>query len=238
MEEELIIGTRLYLSTHHLQSSWYLSQKAKNIELNFKQEDLLSKYVEHRAYILSSVINIVSFLETYINEFYSDISENMLSAFEGIQKSKAKLISKLWKRNIPRTAKYSILDKYEIALDLLSKVNFDSSKYPYQDVNSLIKLRNTLVHQESEWLYPAGSKIKEKNLTHKIEKSLEGKFNLNSVTGEGNMFFPDKCLGYGCANWAIKCSIDFVLEFHNKCKIKPPNENFIINIRDKNKEAK
>lgn len=233
MEKKSVVGIRLYLSRYHLWSSWFLAQKAKTIEINFKQEELLEKYIEHRAYVLSSVINTVSFLETHINEFYSDISESLFINYKGIQKSKARLISNLWKRGIPRTAKYSILDKYEIALDLFGNENFNSSKYPYQDVKSLIKLRNTLVHQESEWIYTSGSKIKEKDLTHRIEKSLKGKFDLNPLAGKGNMFFPDKCLSNGCANWAIKCSIDFVIKFYQKCKIKVSEVDYINKIKQK-----
>jgi hypothetical protein len=50
---------------------------------------------------------------------------------------------------------------------------------------------------------------------------LQGKFNLNPLTGAGNPFYPDKCLGHGCAEWAVNSSIKFVDEFFEKLGSTP-----------------
>jgi len=61
------------------------------------------------------------------------------------------LITKLgrtWQLQIPRTSAYPILQKYQIALAIAEKPTFDKGQNPYQDVSSLIKLRNKLIHYE------------------------------------------------------------------------------------------
>jgi hypothetical protein len=86
-------------------------------------------------------------------------------------------------------------------------------------VDCLIKLRNALVHYEPEWTINISDT--EKITVQKFEKILKGKFQLNPLTGEGNSFFPDKCLGHGCAEWAVKSSIMFADEFFLRMRLKP-----------------
>jgi len=48
-------------------------------------------------------------------------------------------------------------------------------------------------------------------------------FSANPFYATGNAFLPDRCLGYGCARWAVETSVEFVNEFwkriglHSKC---------------------
>jgi hypothetical protein len=45
---------------------------------------------------------------------------------------------------------------------------------------------------------------------------LGGKFIANPLTGQDNPFYPDKCLGHGCAEWAVNSSVKFNDDFFSR----------------------
>ncbi len=45
-------------------------------------------------------------------------------------------------------------------------------------------------------------------------------------SGSGNPFFPDKCLGHGCAKWALESSVEFADAFFSRMGIVPRHERF------------
>ena len=60
----------------------------------------------------------------------------------------------------------------------------------------LVKLRNAVAHYQPEHLFA--------NVPHR----LKGKFAANALmAGAGNPWWPDLCLGAGCAAWAIQTAM-------------------------------
>jgi hypothetical protein len=53
---------------------------------------------------------------------------------------------------------------------------------------------------------------------------LRKKFATNPLAAKNVPFFPDKCLGHGCAEWAIVNSIIFVDEFFRRLGLPVPYE--------------
>jgi hypothetical protein len=52
--------------------------------------------------------------------------------------------------------------------------------------------------------------------------TLKGKFDENIMRkNTGNPFYPDKCLGHGCAEWAVNTSKDFINMFYKHLNIEP-----------------
>ena len=120
------------------------------------------------------------------------------------------LLSELW----PIMEKSAILYKYQVVLTTTNKEKFNAGIPPYQDVDNLIKLRNALIHYKPEW--DTDSKI------HKsIEDRLKNNFNINPFSHFNDAFFPKKCLGHGCAEWAVRSSIKFVQAFFEKMSFSP-----------------
>jgi hypothetical protein len=81
-------------------------------------------------------------------------------------------------------------------------------------MNLLIRLRNELIH------------YKPRNLAsptvHRLEKRLTGRFATNKLmTGAGNSFFPDHCLGHGCAEWSVTSSEMYMNAFFADLGIVP-----------------
>jgi hypothetical protein len=118
-----------------------------------------------------------------------------------------------------------ILEKYEIALVLLRKPGFDVARSPYQEVSILAQLRNAIVHYQPVWVMGSSPNQAEKIAEHRFEKSLRGRFPLNPLTSDNKPFFPDKCLGHGCAAWAVASAISFADEFFAKTGLTPPYEH-------------
>jgi hypothetical protein len=101
---------------------------------------------------------------------------------------------------------------------IADKDQFDRGAQPYQDVRHLIELRNALMHYEPKDVVSPPRNQQER---HKFEKALKGRFPKNPFMGRGNAFYPDKCLGHGCAAWAVGSSVDFIDQFCEKIGIEP-----------------
>ncbi|MFA5805197.1 MAG: hypothetical protein WC879_11180 [Melioribacteraceae bacterium] len=174
---------------------------------------------EYFHYLFSSIILCVTFLESNINEFYSTIKDEENNISKTILVKNSNVIISLWDRGIPRTAKHSILDKYEIALDVTESNKIDSSCNPYQNVAAIIKLRNALIHYEPEW-----QKVStDNNSATYLEKSLKGKYELSKYFHpKTEPFFPYLCLSGDCCLWAIKNSVEFVFQFYKNINVEIP----------------
>jgi hypothetical protein len=157
----------------------------------------------HRAYVVGSIMISFASIEARINEFYLDATDNLLGSI--LDNSEQNLLAELWKPLNEK--KIQTLEKYQIALAAIKCDKFDTSKRPYQDVNLLKDLRNMLVHFKPEW---DNDQKKHKN----IEQKLQGRFKLNPFWPENDpIFFPFKCLSHGCASWAVRSTMNFILEF-------------------------
>jgi predicted nucleic acid-binding Zn-ribbon protein len=181
---------------------------------------------DNEAFVTSAVFSTVAFLETTINDFFADIAEGHNKDFQELHKNDdiATQIQKLWKMDIPRTAAYSILEKYQIALILTKKEVFDRGSEIYQNVDLLITLRNHLIHAEPEnhHLFTVGEIEPPKAVKSKLSEGLKGRFPINKLMENlGNPFFPYKCLGHGCAEWGIQSSLKFTDEFFLRIGLKP-----------------
>ena len=82
----------------------------------------------------------------------------------------------------------------------------------------LTQLRNDLIHFEPEWVEHA-TEENDEGLS-KLAQGLKGRFAINPLTGAGNPFYPAKCLGHGCVQWAVQSSIQFTDDFYNRLGMK------------------
>lgn len=219
------IQTRSYLSICHIHAAALFSRQCYLNEKKFKGVNQPKTNYNHDAYVIGSLISATCFLEATINEFFCDIAEEVRTIggdplLDKLSKKTINRIRELWRLSIPKTASYSILEKYQIALTLAEKETFEKGKNPFQDIALLIELRNALVHYEPEYIQDSiiGDKVEVK--VHKFEKKLKGKFELNPRAIPYHAFYPDHCLSHGCTEWAVKSSIEFVKEFYKKLGTK------------------
>ena len=103
-----------------------------------------------------------------------------------------------------------MLAKYDLVLALNNREGFQRGGKVYQDADALVDLRNAVVH------YRTGVRHHPDPAPLKIEKRLAGKFPPSQFCDQSVEFFPHRCLGAGCAVWAVKAARTFADEFHAK----------------------
>jgi hypothetical protein len=187
----------------HIRSAILLAEQAAIIENSNKAE--INPFLHaYDSFVISAVISSACYLECTINEWLQDYPARRT-------KGKSALIRNLWNRGIPRTARYPILEKYQIALTILGRETFPEGKAPFQDAAIVIELRNLLVHHEMTW--QSVGLLTNETIEHKIAKKLRYKFRLNPGSPESSPFWPYRCLSAGCALWAVDSAIELVDDF-------------------------
>jgi len=200
---------------YHLKSAQFFSQNAKLTEA--QENDV--EFINHRSYVMNSIISCACCLEAYINEVFIDFSlKSQWVLDKGFTITTIDTISTMWNLGIPRTASYKTLEKYNIFLVLSGKPKLNTGKEPYQSVLLLTRLRNEIVHYEPEFF---NYERKEGNKSKKFEEDLKSKIKPNPYFTEANSYFPDQCLSSNCTEWACDSTTKFLTHFINIAKTKP-----------------
>jgi hypothetical protein len=214
IEDDLNIKTKIFFSKSYIESSMIFSRNAKVVESK-ESHDYFDKS-NHHANVVGSILFSVLYLESTINEFYINIADrfNFGPDIKPINKEK---IVKFWSTD--KGSSYSILEKYQSALTFMECDKFIESKNPFQNVKILISLRNYLVHYKPEWGEVKENENDSVELAN-LQKKLVGKFQIRNISGLENEYFPNKYLSYGCTNWVISNSIQFVNDFYENLGIE------------------
>ncbi|WP_016950078.1 hypothetical protein [Anabaena sp. PCC 7108] len=245
----IISNEWVYYSLYHIYAAFYFANLSKHIEQVYQNERatrqpqdriiILDKYFkQHRACVTSAIFSSVAFLEATINELFAEIVEfpNGYYAKQLDYNTKSQ-IKILWKIDVQNpSAKEAIsynlienkrtLEKFQMVLSIAEKDALEQDSSPYQDINELIKIRNVLMHYKPQMIVRSSS-IESIPITKKFNglnfHALESanKFIQNPLLEGGNAYFPDRCLGHGCAQWAADSSLKFVKLFYNKLGVEP-----------------
>lgn len=137
-------------------------------------------------------------MEAAVNEIYLQAVDANYSAFPGLSRTQVDVLASLW--DVVDTSRAQTIKKHEVALAAVGKAKINRAHEPSQSAESLVGLRDLLMHFKPEW-------DDELNRHLKLERRLEGKFlgNQLSARATGHMlWFPGRCLGSGCATWACR----------------------------------
>lgn len=207
-----MIEVRAYLSWNLLYSGRHLAALARQRE---ELEDLPSPVDQReRAYVLSTVVTAITFLDAAVNEVYKDAADGPDTSYgRRMPEQTRELFASVWK--LTNAGWRSTIERYEMGLLLADVEPLDRGTALYQDFDACVRLRNWIVHSRPERL---GHHLEEPNLS----KVLWNRFESNALMkGQGNVWFPDHALGAGCA----KCSIDsaraFADEWMKRLKLEP-----------------
>jgi hypothetical protein len=214
------LQARRYYSPEHIKAAAFFTRQSHQLEDSYMKNGVVTEELidNHRSYVTGAIFAAVSFLEATLNELFIDTVEYQESQVtKNIDPSTKLLLAEMWKLEIPRTARYPILEKFQIALTLARKP-FDTNTVLYQDIKILITIRNELTHFELVWERGEDFALaKDKKILKGLQRNKPPKFALNPLlTGRTIPFFPDKCLSHGCAEWAVKRSIEFVKLFSSE----------------------
>ena len=211
---------RSYLSKDYIWAAHHFARLTGQVEAERRP----GFYLDHRAYVTGAVLHSVAFLEAVINEMFVDVAHGhqVEQLIEILGDDAVSQTASMWALVKDRGG-VSTLGKFQMALLLARKQEFDAGTPPYQDVDLLIKLRNALVHFEPESA-AAGQPADQEDM-QKMEQKLGKKFLQNELMqGVGNPYFPDKCLGFGCAKWAAESSLTFADDFLSRIGVTPRYE--------------
>jgi hypothetical protein len=211
------------LTNNHIACAWICTKKCIEIERTYQidknNED--NPFGEDLTFVCCALVTSVTYLESFINEFFNNC-ENDADSFKVITKEKNELLKKYrkTKEKCQQKEKYSkILCKYQAAYRIINEIGIDESSEQFKDVDDLIHLRNSIVHDPSKLQHTHNFVINDDSYGF---NHLEGKFPKN-VFNENieKPFFPYQCLGAGCAKWAIQTSIEFTEFFCSGINLKP-----------------
>jgi hypothetical protein len=226
IDDESAIRFRDCFSVRYIQSAAVLCRLGYRIEKDFLESGEISEEarLRHEAFILNSILSSVAFLESTINELYSDAVDNAYFFYDEKNETLLKTISEKWKneKNFDRAP---LVNKYQKILLIAGTFAFDDDDPAYTNVRNLIEIRNFLMHYKREWLtVKKGRMVGDccETQGEKLEKILKTRFAPNPFAHKNQPFFPDKCLGHGCAEWAILNSLIVSDEFFRRLGFQVP----------------
>ena len=226
--EESAIRFRDCFSVRYIQSAALLCRLAFAIEQEYLKGGPVQAdaQLRHEAFTLNAVLSSVSFLESTINELHADATDEEYSAIDENHGTLLRTIGKQWHnaRNFDRAPMFT---KYQTILAIAGQPGFEEGDQAFANVRILSEIRNHLLHYTREWVVVGSRQVpgsKPESTADYFEKVLSRKFATNPLAGKNVPFFPYKCLGHGCAEWAIMNSIIFTGEFFRRLGMPAPYE--------------
>jgi len=223
------LATKQYMSVTYLSSVINFLNKLRYFEENYEELNDDKARNDYYSYSISSIILSIAFFESTINEFFDDISHNIrLSSInnqEGILNEQYINTVKFMKdENLFRRSGLKMFEKYNIALKLGGKSPISKEEIISRELKILVELRNELVHADPEWIWLDENEKLQKSKTLEFENKFKNKFNTNPYV-KGGPFFPNRCIGYGCAKWAISTVVNYSDEFFKRMELVPRYEH-------------
>ncbi|MEI8330301.1 MAG: hypothetical protein WCF90_01370 [Methanomicrobiales archaeon] len=233
--EESAIRFRDCFSVRYIQSAALLCQLAFAFEKEYLDVGELPAdlHLRHEVFVLNSVLSSVSFLESTINELYTDVADEAYYFADEKHEALLRLIGEKWKneKNFDRAP---LLTKYQKILVISGNPSFDEGDQAFANLRHLIDIRNHLMHYMREWVV-LGERgfcdTGEETTSGKFEKTLRQKFAANPLALKKQPFFPDKCLGHGCAEWAVVNCLIFTDEFFRRLELPAQYEGVLGEMR-------
>lgn len=170
------------------------------------------RWDEARGNALAAVLLAAASLESSVNELYQQAVDSDGNALKSLSETQMKLLAELW----PEIEKLSPMRKHQVALVAMGHEPMCKGQEPYRSADGLMRLRNALVHFKPEW----DSDLKDHR---SLEQRLSHLFPVSALADrtKGRMvWLPQKCLGAGCAKWAIESVVQFSQQFVNTLGIR------------------
>jgi hypothetical protein len=192
------------LSRHHIITAHNFAESAAALEMDDPAELPPDEKWRYRAYVSAAVLSSAGFLEAAINELYLELQKVTQSEDSHLRHELALLVS-AW----PKIVKSPVLQKYQIALSVTDADAYNEDVSPFADAESLVRLRDALLSYNAEWDDVRGRH-------HQLEARLKDAFPSSPLVSANRPWFPDRCLGSGCAAWAVKTAQLFTNDFYRR----------------------
>ncbi|MCJ0892902.1 hypothetical protein MTX35_11610 [Rhodococcus sp. ARC_M12] len=208
IEVSVGVASRHYLATQHLWTAQHAARLCGEVETALRKTQV-GNVVEHRSHAVTAVLSSVAYLECLVNQVFQDVADTEQgqpnSRTEGITEAAQSLMRTLW-TDARLDTKLTVIDKYQLALLCVGKPRLETGRDPVQSAALLVRLRNELVHFKPEWHDHADE--------HRFERQLKNRFADSRLPGDP--WFPNKCLGAGCASWACDTASALAVEWWSR----------------------
>ena len=185
----------------HLLAASYFVAMAKRIESRGTAAVGSEGMTRHRASVTGAIVSSVAFLESSINELYLEF-QRAGDDGSSIPTRAHTQLETLW----PSVEGAPLTLRYKVALQAVDAERFNEKRSTYKNVERLLELRDALVHHQPE-------RHDERQRHQSLQRRLRTCFSPNTLLGPRARWFPDVCLGAGCATWALKSVEAFSNEF-------------------------
>lgn len=189
------LTTRVNLSITHLLAAAQFSRAVGELERRHAGQPLSDFWDSIQSNAIACVLTAIASLEAYANETFKDSEEN----FPNIDQA---VLARMWEFLESKTT----LEKLEFALLLRGTGEFETGKYPYQDITILTKLRNGLIHFKPE----SSDEIVEHE---KISKKLRGRAVHSPFMGPPEILFPRAWASHSTTKWAVESTVTLMSTF-------------------------
>lgn len=196
------------LYRHHLYAARHFSDLACGLEKEQEGGTVADPEIvrRHRSYVMGAVFSAAAFLDASINELYLEVQDHVDNS--GGRRRVLSVPAHFWSA----VARPPVLHKYQLALVVADAEPFDEGRSPFREADGLIALRDALVHGRPEWRDRHGRR-------QNLERRLRAKFKQNPLATDADAEFPDRLLGSGCAQWAVRVAERFSNEFCHRMAI-------------------
>ena len=199
---EVAIASRDKLYRQHIFSANHFAERANTLEGREPGEITQDERWRHRAYVTGAVFSAAAFLEASINELYLELQNLSQSGQPRLPPRELALLTRVW----PDVVGSPVLHKYQVALSIADADSYDESRPPFIEAESLLRLRDALLSSTAEYEDRRGRQ-------RTLETRLRTKFAPSALASADVLWFPDRCLGAGCARWAVKTAQTFSDDF-------------------------
>ena len=203
---KVAVRVRTSLAGQHMLAAALFSRRVKAIESENQGKSFGPFYEEILSFSSACVLMAVAALEAYANEVYADRGRH----FPNID---AMIVDKCWEL----IEQKPILEKLGFALSLLKAPQLEKGQYPYQDADTLIQLRNALMHFKPAWDTESEAHA---NLSRRL-KNVKYKFAPSPFFSAHEPVFPRTWATHGCTKWAVETALAIIDKFESRAKFTP-----------------
>lgn len=185
----------------HLLAASYFVALARRLETRGAAVVGPDGMTRHRACVTGAIVSSVAFLESSINELYLEF-QSAGDPGSSLPRRAQTQLEHLW----PSADGAPLTLRYQVALQAVDAERFNERRATYRNVQYLLELRDALVHHQPE-------RHDERRRHQRLQRILRTRFAPNTLLPASARWFPDLCLGAGCATWALRSAEAYSDEF-------------------------
>lgn len=209
------MGGTQYFAKDHLQMAKSLAAACLRREQECVQNGVTGPDTEAGAYALAAIVESAAFLEAAVNELWHDVvfwrQPKNCPYLVGLEQQSIDLLHALIKKGrVDRSL--GTLEKYDLTLLCAGKNKLIVGRSPGQDVKSILRARNALVHFKPELVW-ADHPDDDRYTEHDLEQAIKPRVPANPLMTNMGPWFPYHLLCAGVARWAWEKSAELAEEW-------------------------